>query len=38
MADLSKATDIELILEIYRRIKGETEMQQYLMMNDLKKN
>jgi len=30
MTDLRKATDVELILEIYRRIKGETEMQQYL--------
>ena len=30
MIDLSKATDAELVLEIYRRIKGESEMQQHL--------
>lgn len=30
MIDLSKATDTELVLEIYRRIKGESEMQQHL--------
>ena len=30
MIDLSKATDVELVLEIYRRIKGESEMQQHL--------
>ena len=30
MIDLSKATDVELVLEIYRRIKGESEMQQRL--------
>ena len=30
MTDLSKVTDVELVLEIYRRIKGESEMQQYL--------
>jgi len=29
MIDLSKATDVELVLEIYRRIKGESEMQQH---------
>lgn len=30
MTDLSKASDAELVLEIYRRIKGESEMQQHL--------
>ena len=30
MIDLSKVTDDELVLEIYRRIKGESEMQQHL--------
>jgi len=30
MIDLSKATDVELVLEIYRRMKGESEMQQHL--------
>jgi hypothetical protein len=30
MINLSKATDAELVLEIYRRIKGESEMQQHL--------
>jgi hypothetical protein len=30
MSDLSNATDVELVLEIYRRIKGESETQQYL--------
>lgn len=30
MTDLSQATDVELVLEIYRRIKGESEMQQHL--------
>jgi len=30
MIDLSKVTDAELVLEIYRRIKGESEMQQHL--------
>jgi hypothetical protein len=30
MIDLSKATDAELVLEIYRRIKDESEMQQHL--------
>jgi hypothetical protein len=30
MTDLSKVTDVELVLEIYRRIKGESEMQQHL--------
>ena len=30
MINLSKATDAKLVLEIYRRIKGESEMQQHL--------
>ena len=30
MIDLSKATNVELVLEIYRRIRGESEMQQHL--------
>ena len=30
MIDLSKATNAELVLEIYRCIKGESEMQQHL--------
>ncbi|MDP3875975.1 MAG: hypothetical protein Q8Q50_03240 [Methylobacter sp.] len=30
MTDLSKATDVELVSEIYRRIKGDSEMQQHL--------
>ncbi len=30
MNDLSKVTNADLIREIYRRIKGESEMQQYL--------
>lgn len=30
MADLSKATNTELIIEIYRRIKGDSEMQRHL--------
>lgn len=30
MTDLSKVTDKELVLEIYRRIKDESEMQQHL--------
>ncbi len=30
MTDLSKATDVELVREIYRRIKGDSEMQQHL--------
>ena len=30
MTDLSKASDTELVLEIYRRIKGESEMHDHL--------
>ena len=30
MTDLTKASDTELVLEIYRRIKGESEMQLHL--------
>lgn len=30
MSDLSKVSDTDLVLEIYRRIKGEDEMQQHL--------
>jgi hypothetical protein len=30
MIDLSKVTDAKLVLEIYSRIKGESEMQQHL--------
>ena len=29
MTDLTKVTDKELVLEIYRRIKGESEMHDY---------
>jgi hypothetical protein len=30
MTDLSKASDTEIVLEIYRRIKGESEMHDHL--------
>jgi hypothetical protein len=30
MTDLSKVSDTELVLEIYRRIKGESEMYDHL--------
>ena len=30
MTNLSKATDVELVREIYRRIKVDSEMQQHL--------
>jgi hypothetical protein len=30
MTDLSKVSDTELVLEIYRRIKGESEMHDHL--------
>lgn len=30
MTDLSKVSDTEIVLEIYRRIKGESEMHNHL--------